>query len=321
MRRTFFFKKGESAFMKNAGTDNQKNVTTGALWPSVLKIDNDEFRQSYAVAQLAVKLFELKRAGLKMDLLKGAETPEKFLGEAWKLIQRARERVLRPKTNAEYLQSGSDDAEENVTERILSESRIPFQKLCDADRKEGDTEVIYGVDWKVYRSEREFDKLFWAYWHFTSTLTDEGERTKYGENMLASWKRDGVPSNAFLALASGYFDFDHGVKFITGENRLDCALPWFRRFLKSRCASDDIAERAIAEYREKKFAPREPYSLKDEFKKWKREEKSRNAKLSREARGKRGRVRSKSDKRLGARTNESPLFQAKTFDRVLRTQK
>jgi hypothetical protein len=103
-----------------------------------------------------------------------------------------------------------------------------------------------------------------------------------------------------LAIASGYFDFERGVKVITGENRLDRALPAFRRFLKSRFAKEDMAERAMAKYR-KRFAPREPYLLKDEFAKWKRKEKSRDAKLSREGRGKRGRVRSKSDKRLGGR--------------------
>jgi len=187
----------------------------------------------------------------------------------------------------------------------------------------------------VCRSERRFDDLFWAYWRdlgeqWTEWMKGEKPRTpwmkrdavtfwklahnkeKYpggfnqlwkerGQSMLASWKRDGVPRGHFLALASGYFDFERGVKFITGENRLDCALPWFRRFLQSRFADEDMVERAMAKYREKRFVFGEPYSLKDEFAKWKCEEKSRNAQLSRESRGKRGRVRSKSDKRLGAR--------------------
>ena len=123
-----------------------------------------------------------------------------------------------------------------------------------------------------------------------------------GQSMLASWKKDGVPGVHFLALASSYFDFERGVKFITGESRLDRALFSFRRFLKSRFANEDMAERAIAEYSEKAFGSvEESYSLKDKFAKWKREEKSCNAKASRKARGKRGRVRSKSDKRLGAR--------------------
>jgi hypothetical protein len=194
--------------MKNAGTDNQKNGTTGALWPSVVKIDNDEFRQSYAVAQLAVNLFELKTAGLKTELLKGAETPKKFLGEAWNLIQKAREHVLRPKTNAEYLQSGSDDAAENVTEQILSDSRIQFQKLCndkevytEIELHDAATKTVIKTEWKVYHSEAGFKKLFWRYWNAISGMKNEVERMEYGEAMLALWKKDGVPPNDFLALA------------------------------------------------------------------------------------------------------------------------
>jgi hypothetical protein len=133
-------------------------------------------------------------------------------------------------------------------------------------------------------------------------VNDDKAWEKYGQSVLASWKRDGVPPNTFLALASGYFDFKRGVKFITGENRLDRALPWFRRFLRSRVADENMAERAMAESGEKAFTSvGKCYSLKDEFAKWKRPEKSRLAQESRKARGKRGRVRSERDKRLGAR--------------------
>ena len=65
--------------MKNPATDNQKNGTTGALWPSVLKIDNDEFRQSYAVAQLAVKLCALKKAESRCHLRGKTSLPGIFL--------------------------------------------------------------------------------------------------------------------------------------------------------------------------------------------------------------------------------------------------
>ena len=251
-------------------------------------------------------------------------------------------------SNAEYLmaQGGSHEAAENVVGRILEASRIPFQKLCDPERKRGDTELIklpdvetgktIEVKWKVCRSERDFDNLFWDLWNdygeqWTEWMKGEKPRTSWmkrdavtfakaaynkgkypggfkqlwkerGQSVLASWKRDGVPPGHFLALASVYFHFERGVKFITGENRLDRALPWFRRFLKSRFANEDIAERAMAEYREKAFASvEECYSLKDKFAKWKCQEKSRLAQESRKTRGKRGRVRSNRDKRLGAR--------------------
>ena len=53
----------------------------------------------------------------------------------------------------------------------------------------------------MFRSERGFDDLFWNYWEVTSIINDEGERKEYGRKMLASWKKDGVPPNDFLALA------------------------------------------------------------------------------------------------------------------------
>jgi hypothetical protein len=192
------------------------------------------------------------------------------------------------------------------------------------------------VKWAVYRSERGFDDLFWKYWRdigekwkggdqeigTTQELDTQGmprrvnfysesEREelakfardtdawkKYGEQLLESWKKDGVPPADFLALACfrGCCDFESQVKVITGQNRLDRALPWFRRFLKSRFANEDMAERAMAKYREMVFAPQDLDSLKDAFAKWRTGEVWRKR---REARGKRGRVKSKSDKRLG----------------------
>ena len=254
---------------------------------------------------------------------------------------------LRSQADVEQsLAAGADhQAGEKWVADKLRKALVPFQNLCNTERKKGYTETICGVEWKVCRSEREFDNLFWDYWtdcgeRWTEWMKGEKSRTpwmkrdavtfwklahdkgKYpggfkqlwnerGQSVLASWKIDGVPPNHFLALASGYFDFERGVKVITGENRLDRALPSFRRFLKSRFANEDMAERALAEYRGKRFAPREPYTLKDEFAKWKRKEKSSNAKLSRVARAKRGRVRSKSDKRLGARYKGKRILPSK----------
>jgi hypothetical protein len=241
---------------------------------------------------------------------------------------------LRSQTDVE--QSLAAGADHQAMEKWVADKRskalVPFQKLCNPERKKGYTEMICGVKWTVVRSERRFDDLFWAYWRdlgeqWAECMKGEKPRTpwmkrdavtfwklahdkgKYpggfkqlwkerGQSVLASWKIDGVPPNHFLALASGYFDFERGVKFITGQDRLDRALPWFRRFLKSRFANEDVAEKAMAEYREKAFAPEQLDSLKDAFAKWRTGEVSRTRS---EARAKRGRVKSKNDKRLGAR--------------------
>jgi hypothetical protein len=268
--------------------------------------------------------------------------PKDFLADAWELIESAREHVMRPQTDLEYLieQGSPRDALAAIFGRRDRERMILFARLCDPNRNKGDTEMIklpdaesektIEVEWKVYCSERGFDDLFLAYWRdlgeqWTEWMKGEKPRAlwmkkdavtfwklahnkeKYpggfkqlwkerGQSVLASWKRDGVPRGHFLALASGYFE--RGVKVITGQDRLDRALPWFRRFLNSDFANEDKAERAMAEYREKGFAPRELYSLKNAFAKWRTGEVSRKRS---EARAKRGRVRSKNDKRLGAR--------------------
>jgi hypothetical protein len=189
--------------------------STEAPWPSVLRIANhEEFQQSFAVAQLAVELWQASKTSNVKSIEKAS--PKDFLADAWELIQSAREHVLRSQSNAEYLteHQGSAVATENVVGRILSASRVPFKTLCDPKRNKGDSETVHGVIWKVFTTERGFDDLFWTYWRETSTLrtrmivsrsevlgneTDRWE--EYGKQMLASWKRDGVPPNDFLALA------------------------------------------------------------------------------------------------------------------------
>jgi hypothetical protein len=181
-------------------------------WPSVLKIANDEFQQSVAVGQLAVKLWENKIARVQGPLEKDKvrdEGPQKFLEEAWKLIQSARELVSRPQTHEEYLvaHGGSHESAENVGGNILSASRVPFEKLCndketytEIELHDADTNTIIKIEWNVYRSEAGFKKLFWRYWNATRVIKDEVKRKEYGEAVLASWKKDGVPANTFLAL-------------------------------------------------------------------------------------------------------------------------
>jgi hypothetical protein len=297
----------------NPTSGDGQNESTEKQWPRVLKLNREEFRQSVAVAELAVRLCELKKASTKAPSEKEDFDPAQSLDEAWKLIEGARDRVLRPQTHAEYLaaQGGSREAAGNVVERSLSASHVPFEKLCDPKRK-GNLETIHRVNWKVL-TEPGFDDRFWKYWRYCgekwkywkvgekptpstqsecaalATLSQDAEEwKKCGQRVLDCWKREGVPPNTFLAFASGYFDFELGIEFITGEHRPERALPWFRRFLKSRFANEHEAERAMAQYREKRFTLGEPFSLKDEFAKWKHNEKSDNAKLSREARGKRG---------------------------------
>src|SRR5262249_7970737 len=100
------------------------------------------------------------------------------------------EHVVRAQTDAEYLRAhgGSHEAGEEVVQRIL-QPHVPFQKLCDSDRKKEiedthhgvmykrtvedtericiktlspeDKEETISVDWKVFRSKRGFDNLFW----------------------------------------------------------------------------------------------------------------------------------------------------------------
>jgi hypothetical protein len=93
--------------MKPASGDDQ-NESSSVAWPSVLQIaSSDEFEQSFAVAQLAVKLWENKMARLNSKPLEKENVkdkgPAKFLAAAWELIQSAREHVLRPQSDAEYL--------------------------------------------------------------------------------------------------------------------------------------------------------------------------------------------------------------------------
>ena len=95
---------------------------------------------------------------------------------------------------------GSDEEMEDAAGRVLQSPLIPFKKLCDSERKRGDTELIklrdvatekiIEVKWKVYRSEREFDNLFWDLWN------DYGEQwTEWmkGDKPRTPWmKRDAV---------------------------------------------------------------------------------------------------------------------------------
>jgi hypothetical protein len=100
-----------------------------------------------------------------------------------------------------------------------------------------------------------------------------------------------------------FFQIGHvrGVKRITGEKRWDRALEKFREFLESQGQTKEAVEQLLVKYRQKGFTGAKIIRLQNGFVPWSQAEKSRKARESRKVRGKRGRVKSKNDKRLGAR--------------------
>jgi hypothetical protein len=159
--------------MKANSTDGQSEPKE-TPWPSVLKIPGDEFQQSFAVAQLALKLWQASKTSNVKSIEKA--DPKDFLADAWELIESAREHVMRPQTDLEYLieQGSPRDALAAIFGRRDRERMILFARLCDPNRNKADTEMIklpdaesektIEVEWKVYCSERGFDDLFLAYW-------------------------------------------------------------------------------------------------------------------------------------------------------------
>ena len=141
--------------MKPTSADSESE-SSEASWPSVLQIGAGEFQQCFAVAQLAVKLCEIKMAQSKVPLERENADPKNFLAKAWELIQSAREHTLRPQTGVEYLvennMSGYPGPNTEALAKVIGrmqEPNVPFRKLCDATRNKGDTEIIHGVRWKV----------------------------------------------------------------------------------------------------------------------------------------------------------------------------
>lgn len=102
------------------------------------------------------------------------------------------------------------------------------------------------------------------------------------------------PEKARLLRAAKRYDkvvgesckFERGVKLITKERRLDRAMPWFRRFIRSREGTEKQADGTIAYYRAKGFGPAQVGILRSAFLVWKRKEKSRKASINRAKRKK-----------------------------------
>jgi hypothetical protein len=186
----------------------------------------EECHLSVAVAQLAVKLCELKKANSNAPPEKENLDPKNFLADAWELIEAAREHVSPP------VGMSQEEAEQSLNKKLL----VPFKKLCDPKRNKGDSETLCGEHWKVYTTKRAFDDLFLAYWHdigekwknskqaeeqgklrfdgnsvqmfskaecaaLAKLASDTRAWEEYGKKKLASWKRDGVPIADVLALA------------------------------------------------------------------------------------------------------------------------
>jgi hypothetical protein len=81
--------------------------------------------------------------------------------------------------------------------------------------------------------------------------------------------------------------FERGVKLITKEKRLDRAMPWFRKFIRSREQTEKQADGTISHYGAQGFGFVQVFTFRRDFKEWKRLEKSRLAQASRAAREKR----------------------------------
>jgi hypothetical protein len=101
--------------------------------------------------------------------------------------------------------------------------------------------------------------------------------------------------------------FLEGVKKITKEKEHPArAVSWYRRFIRSRTDTEEHADAQIELNKAEGFGFMQLATLRRDFAKWKPLEISRSAKQrakqSVEKRRKRGRVKSKNDKRLGGRS-------------------
>jgi hypothetical protein len=90
-----------------------------------------------------------------------------------------------------------------------------------------------------------------------------------------------------------HFKFTPGVKFITGEQVMTRAMPWFRKFIRSRTDSDTQAEVQVAYRRTFGFGAVKAGLLQGAFAEWKSTAKTALAKKSAAGRKKKKRVRPK----------------------------
>jgi hypothetical protein len=110
-------------------------------------------------------------------------------------------------------------------------------------------------------------------------MTEKAEPDPQGARLLRTGKR--YDKVAHLC------KFEKGVKLITKEKRLDRAMPWFRKFIRARAKTEELADKAIASLRANGFGSVQLGTLRRDFAEWKRVEKSRLAQASRSVRAKR----------------------------------
>jgi hypothetical protein len=255
---------GNIVDMKAELTEQNGSTETG--WPTVLRIaKGDEFQQSFAVAQLAVKLCEIKMANSKAPLEKENLDPKNFLKEAWNLIESAREHVARPQTEIEYLveQGGGSDALATVFERESRAELIPFKKLCDPERKPGDVEPIGDISWPVYRSKKRFEEMFSRY----ANSQSKKWRATEGRD-LERWIKGKAAPDKFPPLTE--------VGYGTIEKRKEVAERWLRgervdgfpRFSVPGYDSEDKRAEAASKWVNGKAVPEcfPPFTKKDSIK-------------------------------------------------------
>jgi hypothetical protein len=84
--------------------------------------------------------------------------------------------------------------------------------------------------------------------------------------------------------------FESGVKFITREKRLDRAMPWFRKFIRSRMPNEEACDMEITKWRKDGFTSARLFWLEFDFGRWKPKEKSLIAKTKSGKRKKKGKL-------------------------------
>jgi hypothetical protein len=155
---------------------------------NVLRMADEEFQQSCAVAQLAVKLCELKKAELKWPSERASARPEEFLEEAWNLIQRAREHVLRRATAAEIMIAGgqNDDAPKKAVHDALLPALTRAREKF-ANGVSGDScEFEKGVE-LITKEKRPERAMRWFREFLKSRLGTEAK----ANDLIASFRSEG----------------------------------------------------------------------------------------------------------------------------------
>jgi hypothetical protein len=84
--------------------------------------------------------------------------------------------------------------------------------------------------------------------------------------------------------------FEPGVKLITGEWRLDRAMPWFRKFIGSQTPNEQACNTEIAKARKDGFTGVGLVEFHNAFNNWKAKEKSRMARTKSAKRKKKGQL-------------------------------